>query len=110
MVTRYDFQVIIFTLVHRHHQSAVQDDLFDALNQHAGDKIPSNLNISDIMQGWTLQSGFPVLFVAAEGSQTTISQVINYIIYAMPSVDNISIDKNLDSRYSYNMTNYLVTI
>ncbi|OXA51879.1 Aminopeptidase N [Folsomia candida] len=45
-------------------QDAVQDDLFEALDVHATGKLPANTNVSQVMSGWTLQSGFPLLQVS----------------------------------------------
>lgn len=63
-------------LVSRYLQDAVQDDLFEALDVHATGKLPANTNVSQVMSGWTLQSGFPLLQVSVnDANKIDVTQV-----------------------------------
>lgn len=49
----------------RKYDSATQDDLWSALTleAHKQDTLPANLTVKEIMDTWTLQTGFPVVSV-----------------------------------------------
>ncbi|CAL8095694.1 unnamed protein product [Orchesella dallaii] len=62
-------------------KAAVQDDLFVALQEQAeedGIELPNNLTVTDIMNGWTKQRGFPVIRVVTLNSSTiSVIQIQN---------------------------------
>ncbi|GJQ73766.1 hypothetical protein Trydic_g18707 [Trypoxylus dichotomus] len=47
-------------------------DLYAALSNFAPDSLPANL--SDIMESWTEQAGYPVVTVSRNGTQLTLTQ------------------------------------
>lgn len=71
-------QLFFFVFLYREFDSAVQDDLFEHLNQEAknNSKIPAHLTMKEIMDTWTLQPGFPLVRVSVASPMTVyISQV-----------------------------------
>ncbi|ODM94551.1 Aminopeptidase N [Orchesella cincta] len=64
-------------------KAAVQDNLFEALQEQAvedGIELPNNLTVTDIMNGWTKQRGFPVIRVVTKNSSAiSIIQVQNHV-------------------------------
>jgi Aminopeptidase N len=49
----------------RKYQSATQNDLWEALTSqaHADNVLDRNISVKEIMDTWTLQTGFPVIMV-----------------------------------------------
>lgn len=43
------------------YSNADRNDLWDALTVYANSSLPNNASFADIMDGWVLQSGFPVV-------------------------------------------------
>ena len=60
------------------YKNAEQDDLWESLTDqaHADNALPSNLTVKEIMDTWTLQTGFPLVTVTRnyESNSATISQ------------------------------------
>lgn len=59
----------------RKYDSATQDDLWSALTQeaHKQETLPSSLTVKEIMDTWTLQTGFPVVSVIRDYKEKTAS-------------------------------------
>lgn len=61
------------------YNNAEQDDLWEALTKqaHHDQTLPNNLTVKEIMDTWTLQTGFPILNIQRnyEDKTVTISQV-----------------------------------
>lgn len=58
--------------------TVVPQDLWDAMEEFATDaltSLPEARNISQILNPWTLQSGYPVLNVVLRGADAVITQV-----------------------------------
>lgn len=53
------------------YKAAVQDDLFSDIDKEAqiAHKLPTNTTLNEVMLGWTLQSGFPLLRVEIESNK-----------------------------------------
>ncbi|ODM96620.1 Aminopeptidase N [Orchesella cincta] len=59
------------------YKSAVQDDLFADCDKEGqlAHKLPENTTLKDVMSGWTLQAGFPLLRAKLNGeNNVTVSQ------------------------------------
>lgn len=58
--------------------NADRNDLWNILNAYARKNLPENTTLADIMDGWVLQPGFPVITAVVHYSQNKveISQVI----------------------------------
>jgi aminopeptidase N len=65
--------------IYRKFSSATQNDLWDALtNQaYADNALQKSMSVAQIMNTWTLQTGFPVIKVARKYSDgtATLTQV-----------------------------------
>ena len=62
------------------YNGAVQDDLFDALQdalEAAGklDLLPPGISVKQVMDTWTLQTGYPLVRVSRRNNTLTLSQV-----------------------------------
>ena len=68
-------------------QNAEQDDLFAILNEQAeiDTALPEGYTIKSVMDTWTLQSGYPVLFV---GENTDASQTQQFELRQVGSDKN----------------------
>jgi len=74
-----------FCIFNRAYQSAEQNDLWHALTQQAHkDKVlEPSVTVKEIMDTWTLQTGFPVITVTRNynNNSATLTQVFtDYII------------------------------
>lgn len=58
--------------------NTAQDDLFDKLNATVGvaDRLPPTVSVHDILNTWTLQSGFPLIRVARVDTVTPATSTI----------------------------------
>ncbi|KAG8253900.1 hypothetical protein J6590_019565 [Homalodisca vitripennis] len=58
------------------YHNAEQDDLWESLTTEANisSVLPTNLSVKDIMDTWTLQTGYPVVLIKREGGRITVSQ------------------------------------
>lgn len=58
------------------YKNAIQDDLWELMTQygHQYQTLADHLNVKDIMDTWTLQSGYPVLMVERSEKDLIISQ------------------------------------
>ncbi|CAL8072264.1 unnamed protein product [Orchesella dallaii] len=59
------------------YKAAVQDDLFADCDKEGqlAHKLPDNTTMKEVMSGWTLQAGFPLLKVSLQGaSNVTVTQ------------------------------------
>jgi len=76
------FQFIIITILScRKYNNAEETDLWEALMEQIretpGSFLPNNVSVTQVMDSWTLQDGYPVLTVTRnynDGS-ATVSQV-----------------------------------
>jgi aminopeptidase N len=52
----------------RKYQSSTQNDLWEALTSqaHADSALDPNMSVKEIMDTWTLQTGFPVIMVTRD--------------------------------------------
>lgn len=59
------------------YSNADRNDLWDALTVYANNSLPENVSLADIMDGWVLQPGFPVVtaLVRYSENKVEISQV-----------------------------------
>lgn len=68
----------------RAYQSATQDDLWNALTEeaHRTGVLEQNTTVKQIMDTWTLQTGFPLITVTRnyDTNYVTVSQVVFSII------------------------------
>jgi len=66
------------------YNNAVQDDLWEELTvvAHTENVLPTNVTVKEIMDTWTLQTGFPLLTVTRDYDKNTITitQVCDQII------------------------------
>lgn len=67
------------------HSNAVQDDLWHIMSKmgHDYNTLPHNMNVKEIMDTWTHQAGYPVLFVNRIGNDLKITQKK----FAFPELD-----------------------
>lgn len=58
----------------RKYQSSTQNDLWEALTSqaHADNALDPNMSVKEIMDTWTLQTGFPVITVARDYTTGTV--------------------------------------
>lgn len=65
-------------------KSATQDDLWEALTEEAHQVrvLSPNMNVKQIMDTWTLQTGFPLITVTRdyEGRTAFVSQVRKFLV------------------------------
>ena len=70
-----------YSFLFRAYQSATQDDLWQALTEeaHRQGALPRNMTVKQIMDTWTLQTGFPVIHVERnyKDGLITVAQVRN---------------------------------
>lgn len=59
------------------YRNAEQDDLWHYLTEagHSAKIMPNGLSVKQIMDTWTLQTGYPMLTVRRENGNFTVSQV-----------------------------------
>jgi aminopeptidase N len=58
----------------RKYQSSTQNDLWEALTSqaHADSALDPNMSVKEIMDTWTLQTGFPVIMVTRDYTTGTV--------------------------------------
>lgn len=68
-------------------KSATQDDLWEALTEeaHQVGVLSSNMNVKQIMDTWTLQTGFPLITVTRDYEERTafVSQVRKFLVITL---------------------------
>lgn len=59
------------------YSNADRNDLWNVLNEYASNNLPENVTLADVMDGWVLQPGFPVVTAIVKYSENkiVISQV-----------------------------------
>ena len=74
-----------FSLCARAYQSAEQDDLWNALTKqaHVDNALGDNVTVKQIMDTWTLQTGFPVVTVMRDynNDSANVTQVRHFLFY-----------------------------
>jgi aminopeptidase N len=63
-----------FLCFYRKYGSSTQNDLWEALTSqaHVDNVLDSNMSVKEIMDTWTLQTGFPVVMVTRDYSTGTV--------------------------------------
>jgi len=58
----------------RKYQSSTQNDLWEALTSqaHSDNALDSTMSVKEIMDTWTLQTGFPVVTVTRDYTTATV--------------------------------------
>ncbi|XP_035776624.1 aminopeptidase N-like isoform X2 [Anopheles albimanus] len=71
------------------YDNAEQDDLWDILTVegHRAGTLPTDLDVKQIMETWTLQPGYPVITFERNGTELTISQQ-RYLLPSRNSSDD----------------------
>lgn len=68
------------------YSNAVHDDLWNVMTDsgHKFKTLPKDLTVKDIMDSWTLQAGYPILYVQRNGTDIFVSQKR----FLFPKLDN----------------------
>lgn len=79
-------------IYYRKYSNAEQDDLWSALTEQAHEDgvFDGNMTVKEIMDTWTLQTGYPVVNVTRMGSTLTFRQE-RFFIGGKPSNENTSL-------------------
>lgn len=74
-----EFSIVNVLKFYRAYQSATQDDLWQSLTEeaHRQSALSPSVTVKEIMDTWTLQTGFPLITVTRhyDDGSATVSQV-----------------------------------